>query len=160
MDPGLPIFDLVLIGLDSSHSGYTPEDGDPNKIAEAIQELLVSKTVMLREYFSIEISEDGIIQGLPEVLENYIPHLEILPIFLINIATQVEWEKEEECLEGIARKIAEFYAFIPPCDSEGAQAVNHMDNNNNNNNSNNSKDQLPKYPIWFKYAYFFYFFLW
>jgi DNA mismatch repair protein MLH1 len=56
---------------------------------KAIVELLVEKSALLKEYFSISISKLGFLTGLPKFLENYEPQMEGLPMFLFYLATRV-----------------------------------------------------------------------
>ena len=36
-----------------------------------------------------------------------------LPIFLLRLATQVDWTREKHCFHGIAKEIGNFYAMLP-----------------------------------------------
>lgn len=44
---------------------------------------------MLEEYFQIKIDSLGILHSIPLIFEDYIPPLQFLPLFLINLATKV-----------------------------------------------------------------------
>ena len=44
---------------------------------------------MLKEYFSLEISDSGHIVSLPLLLESFTPNLDKLPMFLLHLATEV-----------------------------------------------------------------------
>lgn len=126
---GAPIRELVVAALDSEQSGWTPEDGDKDMIAKVrrrtscilwvtvswpqyISDLLMSRAAMLRDYFSIDITDDGMISGLPLVLENHTPDLVLLPMFLLRLGTEVDWDAEQPCLQGVARELAEFYSVV------------------------------------------------
>ncbi|KAG2236899.1 hypothetical protein INT48_002712, partial [Thamnidium elegans] len=69
---------------------------------------------LLQSYYNIEITLDPDnntmqLVCLPMILMKYKPSLDKLPIFLHNIATQIEWDNEIECLDAIAREISSFY---------------------------------------------------
>lgn len=44
---------------------------------------------MLQEYFSLKISEDGLVETLPLLLRDYTPNLDKLPLFLMRLGPQV-----------------------------------------------------------------------
>lgn len=54
-----------------------------------VSDLLVSKAAMLGEYFSIDISPDGALIAIPELLPHYVPALVELPLFLLKLASDV-----------------------------------------------------------------------
>ncbi|KAL1433776.1 hypothetical protein MTO96_012307 [Rhipicephalus appendiculatus] len=71
---------------------------------------LTSKAEMLDDYFSLGINEAGEITSLPIVLNDHTPPVEGLPMYALRLATEVEWEKEQECFETFCRETARFYA--------------------------------------------------
>ncbi|KAM7063681.1 DNA mismatch repair protein Mlh1 isoform 2-T2 [Molossus nigricans] len=85
-----PLFDLAMLALESPESGWTEEDGPKEGLAEYIVEFLKKKTEMLADYFSLEIDEEGNLIGLPLLIDNYVPSLEGLPIFILRLATEGE----------------------------------------------------------------------
>ncbi|XP_054450853.1 DNA mismatch repair protein Mlh1 [Pteronotus mesoamericanus] len=105
-----PLFDLAMLALDSPESGWTEEDGPKEGLAEYIVEFLKKKTEMLADYFSLEIDEEGNLIGLPLLIDNYVPPLEGLPIFILRLATEVNWDEEKECFESLSKECAMFYA--------------------------------------------------
>lgn len=44
---------------------------------------------MLSEYFSLDISESGLVESLPLLLRDYTPNLDNLPNFLMRLGPQV-----------------------------------------------------------------------
>jgi len=44
---------------------------------------------MLGEYFSLNISESGLVLSLPVLLRDLIPNLDFLPMFLMRLGPQV-----------------------------------------------------------------------
>nr|KAF6475233.1 mutL-like protein 1 [Rousettus aegyptiacus] len=107
-----PLFDLAMLALDSPESGWTEEDGPKEGLAEYIVEFLKKKTEMLADYFSLEIDEqEGNLIGLPLLIDNYVPPLEGLPIFILRLATEVNWDEEKECFESLSKECALFYSI-------------------------------------------------
>ncbi|XP_062970854.1 DNA mismatch repair protein Mlh1 isoform X1 [Cynocephalus volans] len=105
-----PLFDLAMLALDSPESGWTEEDGPKEGLAEYIVEFLKKKAEMLADYFSLEIDEKGNLIGLPLLIDNYVPPLEGLPIFILRLATEVNWDEEKECFESLSKECAMFYS--------------------------------------------------
>lgn len=44
---------------------------------------------MLEEYFSLKISEEGMVECIPLLLKDYTPNLDKLPLFLMRLGPQV-----------------------------------------------------------------------
>uniref|UniRef100_A0A2K5HEN9 DNA mismatch repair protein MLH1 n=1 Tax=Colobus angolensis palliatus TaxID=336983 RepID=A0A2K5HEN9_COLAP len=106
-----PLFDLAMLALDSPESGWTEEDGPKEGLAEYIVEFLKKKAEMLADYFSLEIDEEGNLIGLPLLIDNYVPPLEGLPIFILRLATEVNWDEEKDCFESLSKECAMFYSI-------------------------------------------------
>ncbi|KAG9475980.1 hypothetical protein GDO78_002839 [Eleutherodactylus coqui] len=106
-----PIYDLAMLALDSPESGWTEEDGPKEGLAEYIVQFLQKKTEMLKDYFSLEIDEEGNLTGIPLLLDNYIPLLEGLPMFILRLATEVNWDDEKECFESFSKECSMFYSI-------------------------------------------------
>ena len=64
---------------------------------------------MLDDYFSLEIDKNGQILGIPMLLEGYIPDLNQLPMFVLRVATNVDWEEEEACFDTFCQELSNFY---------------------------------------------------
>ncbi|KAL1781990.1 DNA mismatch repair protein Mlh1 isoform X1 [Sigmodon hispidus] len=106
-----PLYDLAMLALDSPESGWTEEDGPKEGLAEYIVEFLKKKAEMLADYFSLEIDEEGNLIGLPLLIDNYVPPLEGLPLFILRLATEVNWDEEKECFESLSKECALFYSI-------------------------------------------------
>mmetsp|Transcript_4261 Transcript_4261/g.9464 ORF Transcript_4261/g.9464 Transcript_4261/m.9464 type:complete len:842 (-) Transcript_4261:1158-3683(-) len=90
-------------------------------MANQIALSLCSQSEMLEEYFSIIISKrplDGaasgedciVLDALPELLPGYVPSVHGLPLFLLRLATEVEWTNEKRCFHGVCSELGSFYA--------------------------------------------------
>ncbi|KAK3727044.1 hypothetical protein QZH41_012541 [Actinostola sp. cb2023] len=108
-----PIYELAMMALDSSESGWTEEDGSKDDLASYITDFLKKKSEMLLDYFSIEIDSDGNLCSLPLLIDNYVPNFFGLPMFILRLATEVEWDAEQECFNTLAKEVGLFYAFKP-----------------------------------------------
>ncbi|KAG8572420.1 hypothetical protein GDO81_012037 [Engystomops pustulosus] len=106
-----PIYELAMLALDSPESGWTEEDGPKEGLAEYIVQFLKKKSEMLKDYFSLEIDEEGNLTGLPLLLDNYIPLLEGLPMFILRLATEVNWDDEKECFDSFSKECSMFYSI-------------------------------------------------
>lgn len=100
----LPLEELFDLGLNTQEHGY------PQELAKEMKESLVSKRDMLFEYFSLEISGDGELLGLPLLLEGHTPFLGALPTYLVRLLSEVSWDAEKECFETFCRQTAIFYS--------------------------------------------------
>lgn len=96
--------------------------GDTVKDAEGFLGQLWDMHEMLKEYFSISLVRvsgdhsddyDLKIETLPMLVKGYIPPFAKLPSFVHALATQVGWDSEQECLDGVARALAKFYTPEP-----------------------------------------------
>ncbi|XP_053570432.1 DNA mismatch repair protein Mlh1 [Bombina bombina] len=106
-----PLYDLAMLALDSAESGWTEEDGPKEGLAEYIVQFLQKKSEMLKDYFSLEIDEEGRLTGLPLLIDNYIPPLEGLPMFILRLATEINWDDERECFESFSKECSMFYSL-------------------------------------------------
>ena len=98
-----------FLGLNQPDAGWTKDDGDKEDLANGVVSLLVDKKDMLDDYFSLEIDENGQILGIPMLLEGYIPDLNQLPMFVLRVATNVDWEEEEACFDTFCQELSNFY---------------------------------------------------
>ncbi|CAE1278308.1 MLH1 [Acanthosepion pharaonis] len=106
-----PLYDLAMMAFDLQESGWTPADGKKEDLATYVTDFLKSKREMLEEYFALEIDTDGNLCTIPMLLENYVPPLEGLPMYILRLSTEVNWEEEKECFMSFCKETSEFYAF-------------------------------------------------
>uniref|UniRef100_A0AAR2JCQ3 DNA mismatch repair protein MLH1 n=1 Tax=Pygocentrus nattereri TaxID=42514 RepID=A0AAR2JCQ3_PYGNA len=106
-----PLYDLAMLALDSEESGWTEEDGPKEGLAQYIVDFLKKKAEMLEDYFSMEIDEEGNLTALPLLLDNYTPAMEGLPLFILRLATEVNWDGEKECFRDFSKECSQFYSI-------------------------------------------------
>ncbi|KAL4222892.1 DNA mismatch repair protein [Mactra antiquata] len=106
-----PLLDLAMLALDLEESGWREADGPKEDLASYIVSFLKSKSEMLQDYFSMEIDQEGKLHTLPLVLDDYIPDLDRLPMFILRLATEVNWDDEKECFKSFAKEICCFYSM-------------------------------------------------
>ncbi|XP_060781490.1 DNA mismatch repair protein Mlh1 [Neoarius graeffei] len=106
-----PLYDLAILALDSTESGWTEEDGPKEGLAQYIVDFLKKKAEMLEDYFSMTIDEEGNLTGLPLLLDNYSPAMEGLPLFILRLATEVNWDNEKDCFRDFSKECSYFYSI-------------------------------------------------
>ena len=52
---------------------------------------------MLGEYFGMDISNDGYLHTLPQVIDDYPPDIDRLPHSILRPGRDIDWESEETC---------------------------------------------------------------
>ncbi|XP_040577146.1 DNA mismatch repair protein Mlh1 [Lepeophtheirus salmonis] len=113
LNPPPSIKELSLIALEDEDVGWSSEDGDKNELAEYVSKFLIEKAEMLDDYFSIEIDQDGRLHTLPIILEQYVPFFGKIPVYLMKLATEVNWDEEEDCFRSFSLETAKLYAVTP-----------------------------------------------
>ena len=102
-------------------SVFQSKHEDETKIAIGLQ-MLLDFASMLEDYFSITIIKNDqneiILKALPILISSYEPYYGYLPLFFYNLITNVNFQDEKECLQGITRELACFYAYIPTTEVE------------------------------------------
>ena len=106
LETPLDIRSLVKIAADAEQA---LSDEDLSSAPERICELLVSRRVMLHDYFSMDVSEAGILKGLPLLMKGYLPAFAKLPRFLLRLGPCVKWDEEKDCFETFLKELAKFY---------------------------------------------------
>ncbi|EFN66099.1 DNA mismatch repair protein Mlh1 [Camponotus floridanus] len=110
----ISLFDLAMIALDSGETGWTEEDGPKDELAARVKELLLEKADMMNEYFSIVMDKVGNLRSLPVLLDKYFPYEAEIPLYIMRLATEVNWRKEQVCFQNICRETAKFFSYINP----------------------------------------------
>lgn len=108
------------------------DTNDTNKVlAEQATACLLDHADMLEEYFSIRIEKrtgpdsEVVLTALPVLLEGHTPEPHGLAIFLLRLATQVEWAEERPCFHGICRELGNYYAMLPTHANDVVTYVHH-----------------------------------
>ncbi|KAF9029295.1 DNA mismatch repair protein [Haplosporangium bisporale] len=112
------IKEMVLMALDDEQelmetTEWPTELKSKDEIAKTVTNMLVSRREMLREYFSLCITEDGLVSAIPMMIKGYIPNMEKLPDLLWRLGSEVNWSAEKECFQTLCREIAIFYSTQP-----------------------------------------------
>mmetsp|Transcript_27575 Transcript_27575/g.40541 ORF Transcript_27575/g.40541 Transcript_27575/m.40541 type:complete len:96 (-) Transcript_27575:20-307(-) len=50
---------------------------------------------------------------MPVLLEGYAPQPSALGVFLLRLATEVDWSDEKPCFHGISRELGLYYGKVP-----------------------------------------------
>ena len=123
-------------------SGMLEVNDSNRNLAQHVTARLVESAAMLDEYFSIriesrnqttegnnsidELSRGAILTGLPILLDGHCPQPHALPIFLLRLATQVDWTREKHCFHGVCKELGSFYAMLPKEEDERNAYVQHQ----------------------------------
>ena len=114
LDPAPRLMDLLLTGAEAKvknakQDGQKDVEIDASHIAQAVHKQLISRRDMLKEYFSMEISDDETLTSLPLMLKGYMPSIAKLPRFLIQLGPFVDWTDEQKCFQTFLTELAAFY---------------------------------------------------
>ncbi|KAG1685933.1 DNA mismatch repair protein Mlh1 [Nymphon striatum] len=130
----ISVTELAVLALNSKESGWTEEHGKKEELALYVVQLLVSKAEMLNDYYSLRIDQKGNLHSLPLLLDNYVPDMSGLPMYILRLATELDWDSEKNCFESLARETARFYQF-----HKNFIGMSALDNNDGNIKSNEWK---------------------
>ncbi|TPX58720.1 hypothetical protein PhCBS80983_g02957 [Powellomyces hirtus] len=109
------VSELVLMALDDEDmEAWGDNIMSKEHIAKKCCQLLVDRSDMLQEYFSVTVNRKGELLTLPVILRGYVPPMDKLPLFLLRLNSQVNWESEKECFATFCKELAIFYAVEPP----------------------------------------------
>lgn len=124
----LPLRETIRIALESAESKGERDpttDGPTDEVTERFAECLERRRELLDECFSVRVSEDGELTGLPVLLEQHAPSAKAIPELLLSIACDTDWTGERACFSSIASCLADCYALTPleAADCRNALAV-------------------------------------
>lgn len=60
-------------------------------LLQKVAGILMSRREMLKDYFLLEITDDGLVASLPLLLKGYVPNIDKLPLFLMRLGPQVTY---------------------------------------------------------------------
>jgi len=109
----LPLRELLRLGILDPGSGFDPATHasvDVGRLATQFTELLEEKAEMLHEYLMMDIA-DGKLWSLPNaigVVSDAGLKFDELPLFLVRLCAEIDWEEEKPCFEGLCRAAADF----------------------------------------------------
>ncbi|QDZ22878.1 DNA mismatch repair protein MLH1 [Chloropicon primus] len=107
---------MLQMEVEEEKGNWTDEDGDKQEAVDLVVDLLVSKSEMLEDYFSLEIDAEGYLAAIPLVADkSYVPDMRKLPNFLLCLGHDTDWESEKGCFMSIADAIADFYSAEMTC---------------------------------------------
>ncbi|KAI5844964.1 hypothetical protein DFP73DRAFT_547669 [Morchella snyderi] len=109
LDPPMRVRDILEIAVDEEKAKGEEGDFDWESAITTIEQLLLSKRPMLKDYLSLEISEDGNLVSIPLLLKGYMPSLGKLPSFMLRLGPNIDWTSELECFDTLLRELALFY---------------------------------------------------
>lgn len=111
-DESLDVSELAIIGFGMKEIGWDESDGPKDFLAKRIKAVLVEQRELLREYFNITINVDGELETLPKIIPRHMPLIAHLPVFIIRLACDVNYESEKECFKHICNELASYYAKL------------------------------------------------
>ena len=82
---------------------------DKSQVVEKVYKQIMSRREMLREYFSLQISDAGELEAIPLMLKGYMPCMAKLPTFLLRLGPFVDWTDEQKCFQTFIQELASFY---------------------------------------------------
>ena len=122
--PPLPVRELLECACRLVCAQRPADSTAPLWTAAACADALLRMREMLAEYFSLELTPDGALAALPQIVDGFVPDLAYLPLFLYYLASEVNWQLESECFHGVARQLARFYVPRLPRAQSGRVAAN------------------------------------
>lgn len=108
----LDISGLAMIGFGMKEIGWDESDGSKEFLARRVCLVLIERRELLREYYNIKISVKGELETLPSIIPSFLPVMAHLPVFIIRLACDVNYENEKECFNGICKELASFYSKL------------------------------------------------
>eukprot|EP00127_Corallochytrium_limacisporum_P004306 Clim_evm251s157 gene=Clim_evmTU251s157 len=120
----LPLEPLVLAALHDPAAGWQEEDGSREELAQAAVAQLMVQAEMLREMISLDLdTHTQTLRSLPRLIDDYLPSQDRLPMTLLRLATEVEWDNDTLLVDTLSREVAQLYALRP----EPSQQIPRLD---------------------------------
>jgi DNA mismatch repair protein MLH1 len=126
MDPPLNLLDVLTSAADEERQKPSNlHQVDWNAVVTMIRAKLIDRRDMLQECFSIQISQNGHLVGMPLLLKGYTPPWTKLANFLLRLGPYVNWDEEKPCFHSVLCELASFHVpeavpAAPPPTDEGA----------------------------------------
>jgi hypothetical protein len=97
-----------------SDDGMKDETYSTNEEEEVVEE---------EDHDDRRMSKEVVLTQIPVLLEGHLPDPSSLPCLLLRLASEVNWNHEQECFEGIAMELANAYCELPEVDEVEANEV-------------------------------------
>jgi len=128
--------ELIALALDHPDACY---DADKHLPKEALIEhyttRLASKAELLEDFFAIKFAasdeeeskdnQDLCLEALPVVVNCIEPFAQELPMFILRLASEVDYSDEQGCIHQVASELAFYYARYVDYLTLQAQAVSY-----------------------------------
>jgi DNA mismatch repair protein MLH1 len=107
LDPPAPLRALITLAVDAEQNTELSKLSKPQIVdvrnrlrnkansphhflfTQSIVHILISRRDMLREYFSLGITTEGLVDSLPVLIPDFTPNLDKLPLFFMRLGPQV-----------------------------------------------------------------------
>lgn len=124
--PPLDLREVIRIAAVQTKADLQPGETDfeIEDVVEMVTGQLIKSRDMLLEYFTMTVSEDGMLHSIPLLMKGYTPALSKLPRWLMRLGPFVNWTDEKECFKTFLRELALYYVpeqLPPPTEDEIAQ---------------------------------------
>eukprot|EP01087_Luapelamoeba_hula_P019226 TRINITY_DN6345_c0_g1_i1.p1 TRINITY_DN6345_c0_g1~~TRINITY_DN6345_c0_g1_i1.p1 ORF type:complete len:775 (+),score=111.00 TRINITY_DN6345_c0_g1_i1:215-2326(+) len=106
----VPISYMLRLALDDPQNGWVEADGPKEDIIDYIVNVFKSRAPMLREYFMMDVDEEGNLCTLPQVIPDLVPNMDYLPDLLLALGG-CDWQDEQKCFESVLRELANFFVI-------------------------------------------------
>jgi DNA mismatch repair protein MLH1 len=80
--------------------------------AQAVAAVFQSHGQVLREYFSISMTNNRLV-GMPVVVKGWTPTFAAMRLFLEDLVRKVDWSDEVVCFSGLIDLLASLYSVLP-----------------------------------------------
>ena len=106
------------------------DNGPPLEVRSTVVAAVKAKLTLISIRRPLNRHRDSLpakLVGLPELLTGYVPCAEQLPLFLLRLATEVNWTDEQDCFEGVCVQLAYLFSVPPPSKNDGAASSGSTD---------------------------------
>lgn len=148
LDPAPKLLDLLELAAkcekeDMIAKGQSLGDTNFDEVAPLVAKQLMERRDMLNEYFSLDISDEGVLQSIPLLQKGYVPSIAKLPRFLLRLGPYVDWTDERACFHTFLRELASFYVpeQLPP-PRGGRSKEDEMSNNDEDQELDKRRTQM------------------
>ena len=100
----------IAVEFEKDRVAEGDEELDWGEVVDVTRQQLLDKRLMIKDYFGVEITENGILEAIPLLIKGYMPCLAKLPSWLLRLGPHVDWDDEKGCFESFLRELAAFYA--------------------------------------------------